>query len=79
MCLLVFSSLPLHLADELDWPADVSAVQIKLRVKVLLGCDGCWVMRTGALRDLTLENEAQHWKEANEPRSTIFIKNLDCH
>lgn len=48
-------SVPLHLAGELDGPADVSAIQIKLGVEVLLGRNGCRVMRAGALRYLTLE------------------------
>lgn len=53
-------SVPLHLAGELDGPADVSAVQVKLGVEVLLGCDVRRVVRTGALRYLTLEKQAQH-------------------
>ena len=28
---------------ELDWPANVSFLQIKVCVEVLLLCDGCWV------------------------------------
>lgn len=47
-------SVPLHLAGELDGPAHVPAVQIKLGVEVLLGCDVCRVVRTGTLRYLAL-------------------------
>ncbi len=49
--------VPLHFAGELIGPPNISVIQIKLCIEVLLRCDSCWVMRTSALRNLTLETQ----------------------
>lgn len=47
-------AVPLDFTGELDGAADVPAVQVELRVEVLLGCDGCGVVRTGTLGHVAL-------------------------
>lgn len=54
----------LDFAGELDGTSDVTAVQVELRVEVLLGCDGCGVVRTGTLGHITLtekKTESHQW------------------
>lgn len=51
------SIILLDFAGKLDGTANVAAVQVELRVEVFLGCDGRWVVRTGALRHVTLTKE----------------------
>lgn len=45
---------PLDFAGELDGTSDVPAVQVELRVEVLLGRDGRGVVGAGALGHVTL-------------------------
>lgn len=44
----------LDFAGQLDRTSDVTAVQVELRVEVLLSCDGRGVVRTGTLGHITL-------------------------
>lgn len=44
----------LDFAGKLDRTSNVPAIQVELRVEVLLSCDGCGVVRTGTLRHITL-------------------------
>lgn len=44
----------LDFARQLDRTSDVSAVQVELRVEVLVSCDGRGVVRTGTLGHVTL-------------------------
>jgi len=46
--------IPLDFAGKLDGTSDVPAVQVELWVEVLVGCDGCRVVRTGTLGHVTL-------------------------
>lgn len=48
------SIIPLHFAGQLNRTPDVSAIQVKLWVEVFLRCDGCGVVRAGALGHVTL-------------------------
>lgn len=47
----------LDFTGKLDGTADVATVQVELRVEVFLRCDGRGVVRTGALRHVTLTKE----------------------
>ena len=51
---------PLDFAGKLDGPPDVPAVQVELGVEVFLGCDGCGVVRTGALGHVALAEKYRH-------------------
>lgn len=48
------SAILLDFAGKLDGAPNVTAVQVELWIEVLLGCDGRGVVRTGALRHVTL-------------------------
>lgn len=44
----------LDFAGKFYGTSNVSAIQVELGVEVLLSCDGCRVVRTGALGHITL-------------------------
>lgn len=46
----------LDFTGELDGASDVPAVQVELRVEVLVCCDGCGVVRTGTLGHVALSD-----------------------
>lgn len=48
------SAILLDFAGKLNGTSNVAAVQVELWVEVLLSCDGRGVVRTGALRHVTL-------------------------
>lgn len=49
----------LDFARQLDGTSDVSAVQVELRVEVLVSCDGCGVVRTRTLGHVTLSGNTE--------------------
>lgn len=54
---------PLDFTGKLNRTSDVSSIQVELRVEVLLSCDGCGVVRTGALGHIALtETQRQRYK-----------------
>lgn len=55
--------LPLNFAGKLDGASNVAAVQVELRVEVFLSCDGCGVVRTGALGHVALR---EIWKGSSK-------------
>lgn len=56
----------LDFTSQLDRTADVTTVQVKVWVKVLFSCDCRGVVRTGALRHVTLVEEIKIKSSSND-------------